>query len=409
MNIWIFYRDAFARGGFPNEIRALAASFGKSNSVLLIGKNRLNDGIDSNTINVKTLKYSNIFNLQKNVSHSYGILKPDITIVVGFFIIDNIFFCNYAKKGNSKVILYPLSQVSSSVINSKIFTADPSVRNLENKSKQASNSFLLELLYRCNPILKKLYLDMFGSFLIRRSDYIACMSKNEALELKKYLKVEGKKIVNLQLGTYQIDQCDSSNYYDESGQGIQAKLNFVYWGRLDWRYKGIDRLIDGVYELKKTCNNLDFIIHLIGPNYRDGVRKIKKRISDLKLNKDFNILLPHQYTRASIAPLRDADASILLSRWDGFPRSLRESLHLNVPILVSRETNFADIVDQHNCGISINNSDNPEEVATALREFSDIQKLSTMRIGTNKATNALQWDFITNQFVKTFKNNRDNI
>ena len=50
-------------------------------------------------------------------------------------------------------------------------------------------------------------------------------------------------------------------------------------------------------------------------------------------------------------PLKKADYSILLGKWDGSPRSLRESINYNVPIIVSRETNFEDLVNLTNCGI----------------------------------------------------------
>ena len=72
------------------------------------------------------------------------------------------------------------------------------------------------------------------------------------------------------------------------------------------------------------------------------------------------------YEKGSIDPLRDADVNILLSRWDGFPRTLRESTIFEVPMLVFEETNFGDLVRNFQEGIVAKNPDNVSELILDL-------------------------------------------
>ena len=144
---------------------------------------------------------------------------------------------------------------------------------------------------------------------------------------------------------------------------------------------------------------MDFKIFLIGPDYRNGALQIKKRILALELTEDVIVVLPGQYKSGSLAPLRDADASVLLSKWDGFPRSLRESLCLDVPVIVSQETNFADIVEKYGCGVVVYNPDDSSELAKALQRMSELALDSSANSSTNEAVSSLEWCNIAKEFV----------
>ena len=62
----------------------------------------------------------------------------------------------------------------------------------------------------------------------------------------------------------------------------------------------------------------------------------------------------------------DADFIVLFSRWDGFPRVLRESLSSGIPIIVSKETHFSEIINEFKVGIVVkdfNSNFNYDELA----------------------------------------------
>ena len=136
-------------------------------------------------------------------------------------------------------------------------------------------------------------------------------------------------------------------------------INIIYWGRIDYRTKGIDRLLvfaKNTFELDKK-NIIKF--HLMGPDYNDGLKETLLEIEKLDLvNKVF--VHPSNVWKDTKEPLIQADYSILLARWDWFPKSLRESIHYNVPIIITEETNFCDLVKETNCGVVLNQNKNDQ-------------------------------------------------
>ena len=103
-------------------------------------------------------------------------------------------------------------------------------------------------------------------------------------------------------------------------------------------------------------------------------------------------------------PFVSADYSILLSRWDGFPRSLRESIFYNIPIIASKETNFGDIINKTDCGylIDFKKSENflkfIKELIYNKKEIIDNQKKNC-----EKAKYFLSEEFYKNSIITFYK------
>ena len=89
------------------------------------------------------------------------------------------------------------------------------------------------------------------------------------------------------------------------------------------------------------------------------------------------IIHPTDEWLGNISPFINADYSILSSRWDGFPRSLRESLEYQVPIICSIETNFADICRKFQCGISFKNKNE------LIKIFNNVSKSESQNLKRN--------------------------
>jgi glycosyltransferase involved in cell wall biosynthesis len=133
--------------------------------------------------------------------------------------------------------------------------------------------------------------------------------------------------------------------------------------------KGLDRLLAGVEWAKKNEGELSFQLFIIGPGYQGGEQLVRRDIERRGLSENVTVLLPGEYPKGDLSPLLDACMSILLSRWDGVPRALRESLALGVPVLVSKETHFESVVRETGAGIVLENSDDPTSVGKALLEM----------------------------------------
>ena len=157
------------------------------------------------------------------------------------------------------------------------------------------------------------------------------------------------------------------NYFSKFSEAA-GKLKIVVWARLDFELKGIDRLLAGM-AIDTSDSDINYHVFLIGPDYAGGQAKLRNRLRELELEERVTIVGPEGYTSGDHSPLAMADASVLLSRWDGFPRALRESLQLGVPVLISPETHFEDLVAQFPCGECANIPDDPSSVNDAIHRL----------------------------------------
>ena len=127
-------------------------------------------------------------------------------------------------------------------------------------------------------------------------------------------------------------------------------------------------MLEGFFEAGKRDSDFrkNARLYMIGPSYQGGGEEALTHVSKLKLNGKAHWIPPGEYPSGSLAPLASADASLLFSRWDGFPRAIRESLELGVPFVVSEETHFEDVATEFDCGEVVDNADDPKSIAIAL-------------------------------------------
>ena len=74
-----------------------------------------------------------------------------------------------------------------------------------------------------------------------------------------------------------------------------------------------------IFKNKSVWNKIKF--YIAGPDYNKGLGLLINKIDKDKLQEHVKIL---KKTLENINIFKNADYNILLSRWDGFPRSLRE-------------------------------------------------------------------------------------
>jgi len=218
------------------------------------------------------------------------------------------------------------------------------------------------------PLLKKVYLKVFGNFFISRSSAIVLFSEFEKKEVLKYCKLPEiveiieEPILNLvYLEKKLIANQNTDNFYKKNG--FSKYINIVYWGRLDYETKGIDRIIKAL----SFINSKEKLkIHLMGPDYNNGREKIEKFLNKMNLN-DMVVIHESNIWKGTMKPLMDSDFSILASKADGFPRALRESVAFNIPIICSIETNFSYIIKKFNCGFVFENEKQLVEIFNRLK------------------------------------------
>lgn len=283
--------------------------------------------------------------------------KIDLTHVRGLMSIDHIRWFFFLILINAKYVISINSQLNTYNLQNKLFFKDPDIQSMVSNNKNdlpILNKFLNLIKTLLIPFLKVIYLKSIGSLFLNRSKGLILFSEYELNFLKKF-KVK-KRII------YEPIFLPIKNNYKTTDSFNYNKnfINIVYWGRIDFKMKGIDRIIDFSKKIQSIKYNNNVQIHFMGPDYNDGLNILKKSILENNLENNLIIHSKEVWSKSDL-PLKKADYCILLSRWDGFPRSLRESIYNNVPIIISKETNFFDIVSKTGCGVMIDET-NPNEI-----------------------------------------------
>ena len=396
----------------PEDIRGLYKGLQRNGVQLdLICKENRNK---NNSIKTKFI-YKNIIDLIILIFKYLKSNKPDFIILIGFFIYDNLIVLLACKLFRLTTILFPFGHFMKNGLKEKIFVSNPDIKYLESKKFSSIRFFNFKIFIQNfkSRILKYFFIKTLGTFMIKLSSIVSLFSKEEHNDfIRLYPRIK-KKFIYTPMGITMSKTVKRSvsktNFYTEKLKVDPSFTKFLYWGRVDWHIKGIDRLLNAIKEINFSDDYQyePFKLFIIGPDYRNSFPKLKLFIKKNKLEDIVFLISSDMYEKGSIDPLRDADVNILLSRWDGFPRTLRESTIFEVPMLVSEETNFGDLVRNFQAGIVAKNPDNVSELILDLAFISKSNNRNLFKNGSKNLSNYLEWDNIAKDLKRNllkFKN-----
>ena len=130
----------------------------------------------------------------------------------------------------------------------------------------------------------------------------------------------------------------------------KAKINFCTVCRCDIKVKGLDRLLKTFYELKQEGIAKDVLWHLIGGG--GEFEKFKQEVENLGMD-DTVILYGNKLN--PLPYLKQMDAFILASRYEGKPVSVTEAQILGLPCLVTNYESAPSQVQHTFNGIIMDN------------------------------------------------------
>ena len=152
---------------------------------------------------------------------------------------------------------------------------------------------------------------------------------------------------------------------DDIAKNKTANDYILFFGRIDDDIKNISLLLDGYSKSKLPGHQIN--LKVLG----DGkdVEKLKKLTRDLNLASNVQFL-PHNPNPSIL--IKSALFTVLTSRYEGFPRSLIESLAFGTPVIsVDCKSGPNEIIENATNGLLIENH-NPEVLAEAMnRLFED--------------------------------------
>jgi len=154
--------------------------------------------------------------------------------------------------------------------------------------------------------------------------------------------------------------------FEESDKATRALgKSILFFGRIDDDVKNISLLLEGYSKSKLPVN--DIKLKILG----DGkdLEKLKKKTYALNIDSKVQFL-PHNPNPSTV--VKEALFTVLTSRYEGFPRSIIESLALGVPVIsVDCKSGPNEIIAHNTNGLLIENH-NPEALAQAMnRLFED--------------------------------------
>jgi glycosyltransferase involved in cell wall biosynthesis len=77
---------------------------------------------------------------------------------------------------------------------------------------------------------------------------------------------------------------------------------------------------------------------------------------------------PETRGEALTTALRSCSGAVLLSRWEGQPRALREALLMGLPVLTTAAANLTEVIDVLGSG-SVVDGDDPDQIHAAFRDI----------------------------------------
>tara|TARA_B100001027_G_scaffold216428_1_gene192754 strand:+ start:1479 stop:2477 length:999 start_codon:yes stop_codon:yes gene_type:complete len=294
----IFYKNLNDSGGVPSEIREFL---------------NLNKNIQPIT---------RIFSLDFFKSF----VKKQDFVFVGIFNFQLLLGLCLSKIFKNKISIWSIGQIANYSIDKRLFPKSPIIGEFSAKK-------VIDKKIR----YKKLFL-FFLNKLISKKTIFWCFSTFEEKEISSIINNASvfKRVywpVGSQLKTFIPFKKSIKQRF-----GFQAKRYFLCYSRIDVKVKGIDRFLELAFSTYFSPE--DYFI-VAGPVYNSKfVKETEERLVVLKDKNEFekiNIL--------------DADWVVLLSRWDGFPRVLREAIKNKIPIIASKETHFHDLINRYSIGV----------------------------------------------------------
>lgn len=357
--VGIYYKHLFDKGGYPQDIRQFCNNL-SHNGAMVTGIGKKCQGRREGTKEFSEIHYESMFHLYETIISSkimifylFTYSNPQIFLLAALL-----------KILGRKVYLIPLSQVSHESFKGILL--------LQNEFNRRTATILFFLKNKLNRILKQIYAKTFGWLLLKLSDGVICFSDFEEKEIKGLISSarSNTEFYRLTLEPYYDVVESRKNISNEklSCEIAQIKKEdfvFLIWSRLDIKYKCLIEVIEGYRKFVVAQPNLSSKLVICGPDHFNDIASLMEHIQYLECSDQIQILLPEDVHGTEIGLFLRANVIVQLSKWDGFPRVLREAVYLHKPMIVSPQTHFADIVEAYDIGVVVDEK-SPGSVAHGM-------------------------------------------
>ena len=169
---------------------------------------------------------------------------------------------------------------------------------------------------------------------------------------------------------------------------VRGKRVFLFVGRLDTVYKGLDLLLEG-FTLASLAGA---VLVLLGPDYRGHRKSLAAQACRLGIEAQVIFAGP-EYGTAKFDLLAGADVFVLCSRSEGLPLAVLEAAASGKPCLVSVAANPGGLIERYEAGIVVQPS--AEGIAVGLARLARASESELRGMGLNArrmAEREFSWD-----------------
>ncbi len=246
---------------------------------------------------------------------------------------------------------------------------------------------------RKKTILKFFYINIFEKKNFNNAAFIAFNCEEE--RQLSYFRKNGKVIPNgIDLNDFK--ELPLQTLVEKKYPQSMNKKIFLFLGRLNYKQKGLDILIPAFHNA--ISENPDIHLIIAGPDELGGESKLRKSISELKLDKHITITgMLNDSEKLEV--LQAANVFVLPSPSEGLSIALLEALFFNLPVITTTGVGLHKLIKKYNAGLIIDYDQKQlSEAIIALSKDSQIAMMNDK--GQELIKSGYTWDKIANQFLK---------
>jgi glycosyltransferase involved in cell wall biosynthesis len=237
---------------------------------------------------------------------------------------------------------------------------------------------------------KRAYKRVFEMPMLRRAALVVALTEHELQDVMAY--GARSPCVVIPNGVAPAPAVDRGAFRKSIDVDDDERLA-LFVGRLDVARKGLDVLLAGVQSAPS------WHLALVGPDERDGLRRIRAEIASRRLGHRVHLCGPRFGLRLDEA-LASCDVFVLLSRWEGMPMALLEALSHGKPALVSPAVERCVPVADNGAGRVAS----PTEVGRVLEGFAGLDDGSTDAFSraARRLASGYEWPVVARRYAEAY-------
>jgi glycosyltransferase involved in cell wall biosynthesis len=199
-----------------------------------------------------------------------------------------------------------------------------------------------------NNVKRKIFRRMVGLGMLNGAAWVQANTERERGLLKSYGVTTPIRIIlnGITAPTGIVD----NRVKDLISNLARPRVGFL--GRLDWRTKGLDLLLEGYAHFARKVGDDAGCLILAGPDWNNSIRTLNKMALDLKIEQRTKFIGEISFEAAQQF-LRDLDVLVLPSRFESFGRVVPEAGLAGCPVIVTKTIPISDLVAEKRVGLVV--------------------------------------------------------